>query len=230
MLRTLVYVSIVVGAAAVGAAQDHLCSLDSHPGATLLLPYFEIDLDDPTGTTTQFSIHNARSLGTLTQVVLWTDLAVPTFAFNVYLTGFDVQVINLRDIFEGRLPKLVSVSARSAICPSPHMPSRDATTRHLSCPSANCAPHTPGMPTVGGLCSRSRMVMSTCAAMSRSTSFGGAPICCPSTTGTSVSVGSLTTTTCSGATCSNSPRVTKMLVATPWYRSRRAGRPSAPAI
>jgi hypothetical protein len=44
----------------------------------------------------------------LVHVTLWTDEAVPTLAFNVYLTGFDVQSINLRDIFDGDLPQTAS--------------------------------------------------------------------------------------------------------------------------
>ena len=34
-------------------------------------------------------------------MVLWTDLGVPTLAFDVYLTGYDVQTVNLRDLFAG---------------------------------------------------------------------------------------------------------------------------------
>ncbi len=36
--------------------------------------------------------------------MLWTDLGVPTLAFDVYLTGYDVQTINLRDLFTGSPP------------------------------------------------------------------------------------------------------------------------------
>jgi len=36
-----------------------ICSLDKAPAATLLLPYFEVDLDNPNGQTTLFSINNA---------------------------------------------------------------------------------------------------------------------------------------------------------------------------
>jgi hypothetical protein len=80
------------------------CSLDAVPGATLLLPYFEVDLQLPDGLTTLFSIANASSAAILTNVTLWTDHGIPTLHFPVYLTGFDVTTVNLRDIFEGRLP------------------------------------------------------------------------------------------------------------------------------
>jgi hypothetical protein len=54
--------------------------------------------------TTLFSINNASAAAVLANVVLWTDLGVPTLGFQVYLTGYDVQTINLRDIFRGNLP------------------------------------------------------------------------------------------------------------------------------
>lgn len=74
------------------------CGLDRVPGATLLLPYFEVDTADPNGVATLLSINNADQTGTLVQVNLWSDLAVPVITFNVYLSGYDVQTINLRDI------------------------------------------------------------------------------------------------------------------------------------
>ncbi len=80
------------------------CTMDVVPAATLLLPYFEVDLNSPTARTTLMSINNASDRAVLAHVVLWTDLGVPTLAFDVYLTGFDVQTLNLRDVFSGRLP------------------------------------------------------------------------------------------------------------------------------
>jgi hypothetical protein len=87
-------------------ARADLCAIDHAPAATLLLPYFEVDLGNPGGRTTLFSVNNAGDKAVLAHVVLWTDLAVPTLAFDVYLTGYDVQTINLRDIFAtGVLPR-----------------------------------------------------------------------------------------------------------------------------
>jgi hypothetical protein len=54
--------------------------------------------------TTLFSVNNASAAAVLANVVVWTDLGVPTLGFQVYLTGYDVQTINLRDIFRGNLP------------------------------------------------------------------------------------------------------------------------------
>lgn len=81
-----------------------LCSVDAVPAATVLLPYFEVDLEDPRGATTLLSLNNALAQPVVARVTLWTDLAVPTWAFDVYLTGYDVQSLNLRDLFAGRSP------------------------------------------------------------------------------------------------------------------------------
>ncbi|MFY9820133.1 MAG: hypothetical protein WAM82_02050 [Thermoanaerobaculia bacterium] len=82
-----------------------ICSLDKAPAATLLLPYFEVDLGSPGGKTTLFSLNNASASAVLVNVVIWTDYGVPTLNFPVYLTGYDVQTINLRDVFNGALPQ-----------------------------------------------------------------------------------------------------------------------------
>jgi hypothetical protein len=80
------------------AKNDDSCDLALLPAATLLLPYFEVDIDDPNGTTTLFTITNATSLDQIAHVTLWTDFAFPVIDFNIYLTGYDVQAINMYDI------------------------------------------------------------------------------------------------------------------------------------
>ncbi len=69
------------------------CATDATPGATLLLPYFEVNLDDPNGLTTLFSVNNASATSAIAHLVVWSDLAVPVFAFDTYLTGYDVQTL-----------------------------------------------------------------------------------------------------------------------------------------
>lgn len=81
------------------------CRAAEQPAATLLVPYFEVDLGDPEGATTLVSLNNASAKATLARVVLWTDWGIPTLAFDLYLTGYDVQTINLRDLFTGLLPR-----------------------------------------------------------------------------------------------------------------------------
>jgi hypothetical protein len=93
----------LLGLAAPSGAADPstLRKTAPEPAATLLLPYFEQDLNNPNGTNTQLSINNASSEAVLAHVTLWSDLSVPVLGFNIYLTGFDVQTINLRDILVG---------------------------------------------------------------------------------------------------------------------------------
>ncbi len=91
-----------------GQAVATICTIDDVPAATLLLPYFEVDLNNPNGINTLFSINNASATAVLAHVVLWSDLSVPTFDFNVYLTGYDVQSISIRDIFNGTVPRTAS--------------------------------------------------------------------------------------------------------------------------
>lgn len=87
-----------------GSAFAEICAVDNVPASTLLVPYFEVDFENDAGITTLFSINNASAAPVLTHVVLWTDLSRPTLDFPVYLTGYDVQTINLRDIFNNVFP------------------------------------------------------------------------------------------------------------------------------
>ncbi|HWM93942.1 MAG TPA: hypothetical protein VN493_24505 [Thermoanaerobaculia bacterium] len=80
------------------------CRTAEQPAATLLVPYFEVDLQNADGATTLISVNNASSRPTLARVVLWTDWGAPTLSFDIYLTGYDVQSLNLRDLFRGHLP------------------------------------------------------------------------------------------------------------------------------
>jgi len=80
-------------------------TLDQVPSATLLLPYFEVDLANSQGVNTLLSINNASASAVVAQIVVYGDLSVPTAAFNLYLTGYDVQTISMRDILNGVLPQ-----------------------------------------------------------------------------------------------------------------------------
>jgi hypothetical protein len=96
--------ALILAVSAAVEVRADLCTIDDVPAATLLLPYFEVDPDDLDGITTLFSINNASARAQLAQVTLWTDWAIPTLRFPVYLTGFDVQTFNLRDLFNGFMP------------------------------------------------------------------------------------------------------------------------------
>lgn len=80
------------------------CMIGPGLGATLLFPYFELDLANPLNVTTLISISNGYGSPTLTRVVVWTDWGVPTIAFDVWLDSFAVQTLNIRDMFNGSIP------------------------------------------------------------------------------------------------------------------------------
>lgn len=95
-------------------------TIDNVPAATLLLPYFEVDIANSAGVNTLLSVNNASSAAVLAHVTVWTDQGVPGLAFEIYLTGYDIQTIDLRDIFvNGNLPRTASdgQDASDAISP-----------------------------------------------------------------------------------------------------------------
>lgn len=92
------------GAAFAGVLTDRPCIRGVEPAATLLFPYFEVELDNPNGLTTLMAITNVLLEPVVVKVIVWSDWAVPVGFFHLYLTGLDVQTLNLRDVLEGRLP------------------------------------------------------------------------------------------------------------------------------
>ena len=102
--------SWLVGAAlllacGIPAAHAELCALDDVPAATLLVPYFEVDLATCGSTNTLVTVLNTVPDNTLVYVTLWTDWGQPTIGFHMYLTGYDVETIDLGAAFcDGSLP------------------------------------------------------------------------------------------------------------------------------
>ena len=90
---------IAAGAGPTTTNNDDSCDIGNAPAATLLLPYFEVDLGTAgTGRTTVFSVTNVSPYAQIAHVTLWTDWSFPVLDFNLFLTGYDVQPINLYDI------------------------------------------------------------------------------------------------------------------------------------
>ena len=118
MKKTAVCIALVGLLALGGQAIAEIGTIDDVPAATLLLPYFAVDLNDPLALTTLFSINNASAAPAIAHVTLWTDLSVPTLDFNVYLTGYDVVTFNLRDLFTtGTVPQTEHVNDADPISP-----------------------------------------------------------------------------------------------------------------
>src|SRR5260370_40240479 len=88
----LVMAGLLLAAAPAAAV---ICTIDAVPAATLLLPYFEVDLNNPNGLTTLFSVNNASATAILVHVVIWSDLSVPVLDFNIYLTGYHPHSVNM---------------------------------------------------------------------------------------------------------------------------------------
>ena len=102
-MRVITAIAFCLAAAALEAASVHnddSCDVGVFPAATLLLPYFEVDITSRAGTgeTTLFTVTNVTNLPQAVQVTLWTDYDYPVMTFNLFLTGYDVQSINLYDV------------------------------------------------------------------------------------------------------------------------------------
>lgn len=76
------------------------CDIGTYPAATLLLPYFEVEVDKPGdhAANTIFTVVNTARAPQVIRVTVWTDYGYPTVWFNVYLTGYDVQSFSMYDI------------------------------------------------------------------------------------------------------------------------------------
>ncbi|HEV7426811.1 MAG TPA: hypothetical protein VGQ46_10620 [Thermoanaerobaculia bacterium] len=102
MKRLLVVAAclLIANAASAGSSinNDDTCDIKVGPAATLLLPYFEIDVTGNTGQTTLFTITNVSRYPQIAHVTLWSDWGFPVLTFNIYLTGYGQQAINLADV------------------------------------------------------------------------------------------------------------------------------------
>ncbi|HBL29292.1 MAG TPA: hypothetical protein DD490_20870, partial [Acidobacteria bacterium] len=115
-MKRLVFCLALIGLLALGGQAIALPgTVDDVPAATLLLPYFEVDLDNAAGVTTLFSVNNASATAQLAHVTVWSTWSIPVLDFDVYLTGYDVQTFNLRDILvDGILPQTGSGTTTAA--------------------------------------------------------------------------------------------------------------------
>jgi hypothetical protein len=111
---------VVVLAGAAMPARAAVCDVQVQPAATLLLPYFELNLANPNAMDTLFWVNNALPNAELVHLTIWSDLGIQVTAFNIYLTGFDMQEIDLRDILiNGNLPQTASTGQDPADTISP---------------------------------------------------------------------------------------------------------------
>jgi hypothetical protein len=151
--RTVVVLFLVLLAVSLRPASAEVCTSDNVPAATLLLPYFEVQLPSfpqglrdvqPRRVNTLVTVNNCggkphKTLGplppnpVLAHVVIWSDLSVPVLDFNIYLTSYDVQTINLYDILVlGKIPQTASMGQDPSDLISPQGP-KSADVNFASC-------------------------------------------------------------------------------------------------
>lgn len=90
----------LAAALAAGGAQAASCALDQVPAATLLVPYFEVDLAGCSagGRTTTVWVRNVGETHQLAQLTMWGDYGVPVAGFHIYLPPHAAEHIDLADV------------------------------------------------------------------------------------------------------------------------------------
>ena len=144
MRKTVLLVALMSLLALGGQSFAELCTVDAVPAATLLLPYFEVSLDDTSDVNTLFSVNNASAAPTVAHVTLWGDWSLPSIDFDIFLTGYDVQTVNLSSVFNnGFLPitahstndqGVFSGGAVDAISPHGNNPAWDSSPDNIANP------------------------------------------------------------------------------------------------
>ena len=156
---------------------DDSCDIGITPAATLLVPYFEVDLKakPSEARTTVFSIINVTNLPQIARVTIWSDYAYPLFGFNVFLTGYDVQAIDLRDLL---VRGVVPINTEQ---PGP-----------LSRPNFSNPNHRPTMATecrAGKASAAPALMDDVRSVLTIGRSLGGSRITCPGPDGTQLQLG-----------------------------------------
>ncbi|MDC8014834.1 hypothetical protein [Tahibacter soli] len=118
LVRLLAFVFFAVSSPAFAV----IGTIDNVPGSTLLYPHFEVDTSSANGVNTILTLQNASASATMVNVVLWTDYGIPTEQFNVYLTGYDQETIDLGLVFRRVLPRTGSAGQDPSDTVSPHGP------------------------------------------------------------------------------------------------------------
>lgn len=130
---------------------DDSCDIGTAPAATLLLPWFEVDITSAatTARTTLFTVTNTSFLPQIAHVTIWTDWSFPVMDFNIFLTGYDVQAINLYDLLGGggrpgviappSGTSIATVPANNTIVPNAQPEQTNDNPNFLGNAAANCA-------------------------------------------------------------------------------------------
>ncbi|MGH7487603.1 MAG: hypothetical protein ACREMY_18670, partial [bacterium] len=112
MKKTLTYLLVLVALVALASSAAAVtCTIDQHPAATLLVPYFQVHLNadgsidtSSARTDTLVTVVNASSAPTLAHVTVWNRRSHHVLDFNIALTGFDIVSWSMEDVLLGHLP------------------------------------------------------------------------------------------------------------------------------
>jgi len=119
MLRFIICAGLI--ALRVPFAYADIGAMDPVPAATLLLPYFEVDIEESSYPwaqfpTTRMSVRNTAMSETICHFVFYSDQAAPTVAFDVILRGYGSEEIDLRDIF---VDNALNLGVDTVVSPAP---------------------------------------------------------------------------------------------------------------
>jgi hypothetical protein len=121
---------------------DDSCDIGVAPAATLLLPYFEVDITAPVATaqTTLWTITNVSNVPQIAHVTVWSDWSYPVLDFNIFLTGYDVQAINMYDIIARGVIAPERGTSNASTPGTRSLNNITGNTNFLSSAAVNCSP------------------------------------------------------------------------------------------
>ncbi len=133
-------IAVLVPLPALAGPLSRSCLVGDRPAASLLFPYFEVDLAAAGGATTLISINKINDPTpepTLAHVVLWTDWGLPSLAFDVPLEAGTVQTFDLRHVLNGEIPPTGGLDTPNCFPPVPPIPidTAELQARHTGQPS-----------------------------------------------------------------------------------------------
>jgi hypothetical protein len=145
MRRIIALVVFLIAASPLlaSATVDNSCDISVSPAATLLLPYFEVEVakDATVANNTIFTVVNTSKLPQIARMTIWTDYGYPVIWFNLFLTGYDVVPVSMYDILNNaQIP-----TASSATAPGSRSAPNDANPRIASLQSCEAGQLSPSL-------------------------------------------------------------------------------------
>ena len=106
-MTLVLLLALSANAAEVSTENNASCDIGPYPAATLLLPYFEVDINAPT-TTAVNTIYTVVNLSKAPQIIrstIWSDLGYPVAWFDSFLTPYDMLSVSMYEVIaRGRFP------------------------------------------------------------------------------------------------------------------------------